>query len=281
MRRRRDGEQGYALVAAVASIAVFGLIATTTIETARGAIVTGGAEIDRARAAAAADAGTTLALDGLLDRDAVARWPIDGSIVRRRFGNADLAIRVEDERGKIAINTLDEDEARKMFEALGIEGERLDIVTDSLLDWLDDDDDERPHGAESAYYAPLGIRPANGGLSSIGEAVLIRGFDSRLVAQLERIATTDYGQGSFEPRHASPLAIQVMEGDDGAVDAIDREREAAGERTAIDLTDQSLAGRPLTIAVDVRLDDGARAERREIVELTGSAAAPYVVRASE
>lgn len=279
---RREGEEGYALVAAVASIAVFGLIASSAIVASRGTIVTGGAEIDRARATAAADAGVALALRGLLDRDAAQHWPIDGSLVRRRFGDAALAIRVEDERGKIPLNALDEDEARKVFASLGIAGERLDIVTDSLLDWIDDDDDERPHGAESAYYGPLGIRPADSQLASIGETALIRGFDSRLVARLERIATVDYGRGSFDPSHASPLAIRVMEGDEeGAVDAIDQEREAAGERTAISLTDGSVIGRPLTITVDARLGDGSRAERREVVELTGSASTPYVVRRSE
>lgn len=283
IQARRDSESGYALVAAVASIAVFGLVATTTIETAHGIATAGGAEISRAHAIAAADAGTAMALQALLSHDAATRWPIDGRTVRRRFDQADLAIRVEDERGKIALNTLEDEDARRLFENLGVEGDRLDVVTDSFLDWTDDDDDARDHGAETAYYLPLGIRPSNTALTSIGETIHIRGFDAALVARLQRVATISYGSGGgFDPRHASPLAVRVMAGETkGAIDEIGQEREAAGQTVALSIDDESLIGRPLTIVTEARLADGARAVRRIVVELTGSSRTPYFIRSGE
>ena len=282
-RARHSSETGYALVAAVASIAVFGLVATTTIETARSISTAGGAEVSRARAIAAADAGIAMALQGLLAHDTASRWPIDGRTVRRSFNQADLAIRVEDERGKIALNTLENEDARRLFENLGLDGDRLDVVTDSFLDWIDDDDDARDHGAESAYYAPLGIRPSNGQLTSIGEMIHIRGFDAALVAQLQRVATISYGSGGgFDPHHATPLAIRVMEGETkGAIDEINQEREAAGQTVALSIDDESLVGRPLTIVADARLADRAHAVRRVVVQLTGSSSAPYFISSSD
>lgn len=276
----RRGEAGYALVAAVASIAVFAMIALLVIEAGRGTMVSAGADIGRARAQAAAEAGLAMALRDLLNAGPAGAPPIDGRVRHVRFDGADLAIAIEDERGKVPVNALEEDQARRLFEALGLSGERLDIATDSFMDWGDDDDEPRPHGAEAPYYAPHGIRPRNGTLRSIGEMAQIRGLDAELARRLESIATVHFGRGSFEPDHATPAAIRVIEGETrGAVDIINRERETAGQRTALALgTNDSLAGRPLTIRVGARTPDGARAQIRQIAILTGRAATPYVLR---
>ena len=56
-------------------------------------------------------------------------------------------------------------------------------MADSLLDWIDADDEPRTYGAESAWYADkaLKLRPANGPLRQLHELISIRGFDERLV----------------------------------------------------------------------------------------------------
>jgi general secretion pathway protein K len=72
---------------------------------------------------------------------------------------------------------------------------------------------------------------------------------------------------------------------EGGVDspaAINRQRELDGQRTAIELgEDIDLVGRPLMISVEAIRPSGARAVRQMVVELTGSAVRPYVVRAYE
>lgn len=273
-------ESGYALVAAVASIAVFATMALTIMTVTRASVIGGAAEVRQAQAAAAADAGVALAISGLLSDDIADRWSIDGRTRRIPFGQAMLAIHLEDERGKVPLNRLDEHYVTALLEALGLSGDRLRIAIDSLLDWIDDDDDPRPFGAEAEYYAPRGIRPRNGALLSVDELGLVRGFDPLLVRRIGEIATTSSGHGSFDSRYAQPLAIGIMQG--GGEDspaAIDRAREQAGQRTAIELaTEGDLVGRPLTIVVDASLAGGGHARRRTVVELTGAAARPFVVR---
>lgn len=278
--RPRRGEAGYALVAAVASIAVFATIALMVISATRGTVISASAEIGRARAQAAAEAGLALALRDLLNAGPAGAPPIDGQVRHVRFDGADLAIAIEDERGKVPVNALEEDQARRLFEAVGLSGERLDIATDSFMDWADDDDEPRPNGAEAPHYASHGIRPRNGLLRSVGEMAQIRGLDAELVRRLESIATVHFGRGSFEPGHATPAAIRVIEGETrGAVDIISRQREMAGQRAALALgTNDSLVGRPLTIRVEARTADGARVQIRQIAILTGRAAAPYVLK---
>lgn len=279
-RKPRHREAGSALVAVVASLLVFGLLSLGLAQSMRGTVVFGAAEVEAARAGAAADAGLMLAIHNLVTRPAETRFPIDGRPVRARFEAAELDIRVIDERGRIPLNLIEEAEITRLLEALGLEGARLRIARDSFLDWRDDDDEPRLDGAESAWYAKARIYPRNGPLLSVGELGRIRGFDQALVERMRPAVTVSFGNGSFDARFAHPLAIGVMLG--GGADspaAIARARELQGQRTAIALdSDVVLVGRPLTIDVVARLPTGARAQRRMVIELTGADTRPYVVR---
>jgi general secretion pathway protein K len=276
---RQKGEEGYVLVAAVASIAVFAAMALAMLSATRAAIVTGTAEVDQARAVAAADAGIAIALSGLLVDDPAARWPIDASPRTIAFAGAQVSVKVEDERGKVPLNLMDEPMAERLLAAFGIEGEQAKVMRDSLLDWLDSDEDRRPYGAEAPFYAPLGYQPRNGAFASVGELRRVRGFDAGVVARMAPLLTVNFGRGNFEPSHAQPIAIQIMMGDQGSVELLERRRELSGQRVALDTTAAvNLIAHPLMITSVARLPDGARVERHEIVELTGAALRPYVVR---
>ncbi|MBO9579630.1 MAG: general secretion pathway protein GspK [Sphingobium sp.] len=283
----REGQEGYALVAAVASIAVFSAMALTVMAATGSRVEEVAAEEAQLRINAAADAGIALAINKLASPDAAQRWSIDGRTRQLSFGDAHLRIKVEDERGKIPISRLDEKLANRLLEEVGLEGERLLIARDSLLDWTDGDDDPRPFGAEAPYYAAAHIRPPNGFLASVEELGSIRGFDAKLVERIRPIVTTYTGTSKFDPTYANPIAITVMaEGSGpGSPIAIDRSRELAGQRTAIEFTDATpIAGRPLTITVEATLPDNVRKIRRVVVELPDRpdrADRPYVIRASD
>ena len=278
-----EGEEGYALVAAVASIAVFAAMALTVLTATRMGIDDVAAEYAQLQAGAAADAGVARALSGLLAGDITQRWPIDGREQRFTFNDASIRVRIEDERGKVPIGQLDEVMATRLLEEVGLQGDRLLIARDSLLDWTDGDDEVRPFGAEVAYYERAGIRPANGFLASIEELGSIRGFDTQLVERIRPIATAFTARAAFDTKFADPRAIAVMEagGQVGSPVAIDRARERDGQRVALAFTDATdIVGRPLTIIVEARLPDGSRAVRRVVVEITGRTERPYLIRAS-
>jgi general secretion pathway protein K len=272
------------MVAAVAGIAVFAMMALTLVQSSQSDILEVSAEVQQAKASAAADAGLAIALNGLLAKDRSNRWSIDGRRRVESFDGATVQIRVEDERGKVPINLLDDEFAARLMEVIGIGfGSRSKIAADSLSDWTDDDDEPRPDGAEAEYYSARGIRPRNGPLQSIEELAQVRGFDRAMIARLKPFITVNFGVGGFDSRFAHPSAIGVMS--EGGVDspaAINRQRELDGQRTAIELgEDIDLVGRPLMISVEAIRPSGARAVRQMVVELTGSAVRPYVVRAYE
>ncbi len=75
-------------------------------------------------------------------------------------------------------------------------------VADAILDWLDDDEDERPLGAETGYYT--GLRPAyaakNGPLETVEELLLVRGVTPELLfgGDVNRNGTIDEHESAEE-----------------------------------------------------------------------------------
>jgi general secretion pathway protein K len=274
------GEAGYALVAAVAAILFFAVIALGILSLTQRVLVTGTAEVEAARASAAADAGIALALRGLAANGPENAFPIDGTLRRMRFETAELEIAVTDERGKVPLNLVDEEQLTALLEFAGLSGDPLMIARDSYLDWIDDDDEPRPDGAELDYYRPQGIHPRNAGFVTLGELGRVRGFTSAIVRKIASVATTDFGNSSFDVRSASPAAIRIMyPGGDAAVDEIVRSRETQGQVTALGFVDRrNRLARPLTISVRASSPSGAVSIRSCIVELTGAERRPYVIR---
>ena len=104
-------------------------------------------------------------------------WATDGRAYVLPYDQGTCEIRVTGEAGKVNINMVTEATLRKIIGQLGLEGEARDIVTDSILDWIDPDDFVRINGAENDYYRSL-KEPydcKNGFMDSIEELLLVRG----------------------------------------------------------------------------------------------------------
>ncbi len=78
----------------------------------------------------------------------------------RRYRVADgLDLSVQDERGLIGINTLDERSLSKLLAAIGIPTDQHPRIVDTLSDYMDPDDLRRLNGAEIAEYKQAGLGP--------------------------------------------------------------------------------------------------------------------------
>lgn len=108
-----------------------------------------------------------------------------------------IEITSEDENGKININGLvrPSGEYEPFTQAALMRlGKRLQIPEDvwgALADWLDPNELPRSGGAEAPYYQTLKppYTPRNGGLKTLAELSLVRGFTSEIVAKLRPFVT--------------------------------------------------------------------------------------------
>lgn len=89
-----------------------------------------------------------------------------------------VRVLVEDESGKVALNHASETRLTYLFEAMGFDTSEAEILSHSLLDWIDADESTRAYGAESNFYQQL--RPpysaANRPISDLRELRLVNGF---------------------------------------------------------------------------------------------------------
>jgi general secretion pathway protein K len=145
--------------------------------------------------------------------------PIKNYVIGDGFLNA----QIEDERGKLNLNDLaanpgDEllqktriQRVKQLFELLQINPD----LADALVDWVDQDDNPQPAGAESVYYQSQrpAYRAANTGLSALGDLRLVKGFTPEIVDRLSRYVTVFPPEGGalMNLNTADPLVIQALD----------------------------------------------------------------------
>ena len=122
-------------------------------------------------------------------------WVTDGRPYTLSFDQGVNELRIMGEAGKVNINTVSEKTLRNILTQLGLEGEKRDIVADSILDWRDPDDFTHLNGAENDYYQSLKepYNCKNGNLDSIEELLLVRGVTPELFYAKKAIKKEEAG----------------------------------------------------------------------------------------
>jgi len=273
MVRKRDG--GYAMLAAILGIAAFSYVSFEAVAESRGVISAVQAETERAKLTAACDAGLALVVSGLGSKNKKQLWPIDSTKRSLMFGDVALTIVVEDERGKIPLNGINEDQVRGLFRTAGISGSRLSTLVDSYEDWIDPDSERRQSGAEAKDYASFGYKPRNGGFHTTAELRMLKGMDNDLYARVAPAITVFFGEsGGFSESTSQILALEALsEVGPNSPDVIHREQQMAGVIPPTNLGPPYMPGRTLTVRVEAKRA-GADMKRAMIVELTGNPADP-------
>ena len=106
------------------------------------------------------------------------------------FDNKEYLVFIKDEGAKLNVNALEE-ENKETFERLltvnGVSQREVVSITNSLLDWLDDDDSTRPAGGEREYYEslPEPYPCKNGPLDSLEELTLVKGMNPEIYRNIE------------------------------------------------------------------------------------------------
>ena len=128
-------------------------------------------------------------------------WTPSNKPYNVQIGDRDCLVFISDESAKININKItDETRANfiKFLISFKIKEYTAEIITDSILDWFDEDDLHHVNGAEKDFYAtlPEPYEPKNGPFETIEELSLIRGVTPDIF-ELLREYLTIYGSGKI------------------------------------------------------------------------------------
>lgn len=130
------------------------------------------------------------------------------------LGNGNFTYTIQDENGKINLNTASREIIIKALKANGLEfGTQRDTIADAILDWIDKDDNHRVNGAENDYYQAQSppYDAKNGPFDSLHELLLIRGMTEQIL-----YGNSDEPENSFEsesiPGLVSMFTVQNVPG---------------------------------------------------------------------
>lgn len=102
----------------------------------------------------------------------------DATLTDFHIGDGVFTLKITDLERKINVNTADEATLNQMLRVFGADANVGGTIVDSILDWVDRDDNSRVNGAESDFYQ--GLTPPyvakNGPIDDISELLLINGI---------------------------------------------------------------------------------------------------------
>ena len=289
--RHKRIQQGLALVIvlwflALLSVLAFGFSQSTHMDTkvARNLL-------DSNRALHLADAAVEKAIMRLLsplpgdETTLIARQP-----VVFRFDDVDLSYNVTIEQGKIDINAAPYAMIRGLLQVLEVEEEQAEAISDSIIDWRDEDDLRRLNGAEEAEYLEAGMHtiPANAPFRSINELQQVLGMDADLYRKLEPHVTVHTFSDRINLQYASRETLLAIPGVDSAeVEALlDARQQLIEEQwttgalptlTGVDDWISDEAGQIYSIRGEAKLASGAAATRQRTILMLDDPQAPYYV----
>ncbi len=215
MARRRTGavnrERGFILVMVLWAIIVLSLMAAGFAAMTRAKIRTTAGHAELAAAEALADAGVNLALLSLMGSKAALpaspRFAADGETRLCVFdGGARLAIRIEDEAGKVDLNAAGEPALVALFVALGTGPETARSYAQRILDYRDGDREPRADGAEEAAYLAVGrLKPKNAPFDTVEELEQVLGLPAEIARGARSYLTVTSRLNGIDPEKAADL----------------------------------------------------------------------------
>jgi len=135
-------------------------------------------------------------------------------------------VRIFDEGGKLPLRTTTEERWNLFFEEMEFEESEGRKLTDSLLDWMDPDDEERENGAETSTYSQEDppYRAPNRPLRDFRELRLVEGFRDLFFDEMGipndryrifRSNVSLYNTGEVNLNTASELVLQTLAEEQG------------------------------------------------------------------
>lgn len=121
--------------------------------------------------------------DQTIELEGLGVWKTDGTPYQGEVGDGSYTVRIINESGKVDINSAADVVLKNLFINAGVSPDDADIIVDSIMDWKDEDDLHRLHGAESDYYSslPNPYKAKNADFDTLEELLLVKGMTPEIL----------------------------------------------------------------------------------------------------
>lgn len=249
-QRRLQDNRGVALVVVlwvimVLSLLIGGFAFTMHVETQIASynrkqlkaemLARSGVEVARMLLMRDAQSATTSTFDATTDP-----WATNAEFYAEHpLGEGTVSVKVTDEESKLPLNRLSPEQWQRLMEMLAVDPSEGDVVVDSILDWMDENDMHRLNGAETDYYSTLSppYKAKNGRFDRVEELLLLRGMTDQIFygspATEEMLAMpglrdvlSTHTSTKVNINTATPIVLQVvMDLDDVQIQTVTQRRD--------------------------------------------------------
>jgi len=289
MPRNPESRRGIALVAVL--WVVMGLSAITLsfiAETRTGTQLTHNL-VDNGAARALADGAVHQAIARLLKQRTQPDAVFDGRPTRIPAKGATIEISIQDEAGKVNLNTASDALLEAVFRSAGLSLDEAKAMADKIADWRDKDNLRRLNGAESADYRAAGkdYGAKNQPFTSVEELRLVLGMTREVYARVKPSLTVYSNKRGVDLSAAPSGVLRSLFNDDEdtAIAFLEARRQA--DKQALNFTMQNfgvsrrfISSSPksvFTIRSAVKTKAGAQFMREAVVRLASNRAKPFSV----
>jgi general secretion pathway protein K len=215
-QHRPDTQAGIALVIVLWVLALLTIMAGAYSAVMRTETRLTTRQFYSAQSRALAEAGVWLAVNELLKPDLGRTWLADGRDYETAFHHGNIRISMQDESGKIDLNTARAELMQGLLVATGnSEADSISLLQ-SIMDWRDRDDLRRTAGAEDRDYhlAGLDYGAKDGPFNSVDELRMVLGVSAELFRALKPALTVYSHQPGINPALAPREVLLALPGTD-------------------------------------------------------------------
>jgi general secretion pathway protein K len=269
-------DRGIAIVAALWASAILAVVVLSVLQLVRADARLGRGREDLAELGAVADAAVNITVLALLG-PAAAQWPVNGAAVGVPFAGHDVQVSVQDEAGKIDLNTTGEPILRQLLTGAGLDGEAARRLAESIVTWRQSPEGNRASAVNSNAYA-AGYGPRSALFQSVEELQLVTGMTQDLYRRIAPLLTVYSQTPWIDPSFSSEAVLAVLSAVDANAEAALRqlEEERLGVRPPA-ASPGVVLGHAYTITAELHGPAAARVVRTAVVRVTGQPLAPLLI----
>ena len=171
-------------------------------------------QLQSAQARALAQAGIWLAVNELMKPQLERSWRSDGSLNTVDFNNGSIEIKIQDETGKIDLNSARVELLHGLIKSTEVDDASGIELLHAILDWRDKDDLIRTAGAEDDDYKAAGLDygAKDGLFNSVDELRLILGMTEEIFRKMKPALTIHSHQAGINPSFAQREVLLAIPG---------------------------------------------------------------------
>ncbi len=204
--------KGLALIVVLWVITLLTIMASSfSLTIQRETAITSGIK-EKAQATALAEAGINYAVLMLFIADEEKRWQAFGSLYEIEYAGRRIRVQIADESGKLNINLATKEQLLQLLNSVVMDEVVADSLSDSIIDWRDDNDLPETNGAEAADYfaADLSYGPRNAPFKSIEELQMLIGMKAEIYRSLEDMISVYTKNNEINPTTATREVLLTL-----------------------------------------------------------------------